>query len=77
MVGIEPQYADREPRSSKKPIAVKPAGTDQKLDKMSRIHFGKVHTVEHNVKVMNVGNITGNSIQYFEAYWIQKAEERT
>ena len=75
MEGTQPQYAPGEPRSAKKPIAVKPAGADQKLDWMSRVYFGKVHTVEHNAKVMNVGNITGTSLEYFEAYWNDKAGE--
>lgn len=75
MEGTQPQYAPREPRSAKKPISVRPAAADQRLDPMSRVHFGKVHTVEHNVKVMNVGNITGTSLEYFEGYWNAKANE--
>jgi hypothetical protein len=75
MAGCPSEEAKGEPKMSKKPIEVNSAGPDQKLDPMSRIHFGKVHTVEHNVKVMNVGNITKKSLEYFEAYWNSKAEE--
>ena len=75
MKGSPSQGAKGEPKLSKKPIEVTPAATDQQLDSMSRIHFGKVHTVEHNVKIMNVGQVTKDSLQYFEGYWNDKAEE--
>ena len=75
MAGSPSEGAKGEPKMSKKPIEVNPAGPDQKLDPMSRVHFGKVHTVEHNVKVMNVGQITRNSLQHFEGYWNNKAVE--
>lgn len=43
---------------AKEPLEVDPARPDQKLDCMSRVNFGKVHTIEHNVKVLPVGKIT-------------------
>ena len=75
MIGCPSEGAIDEPEMRKQPIEVKPAAKDQQLDIMSRIHFGKVHTVEHNVKVMNVGHITQNSLQQFEVYWNNKAAE--
>jgi hypothetical protein len=75
MKGSSSQGAEGEPKMSKKPIEVAPAAPDQQLDPMSRIHFGKVHTVEHNVKIMNVGQVTKDSLQYFEGYWNDKTEE--
>lgn len=60
---------------NKRAIAVGPAGLDRKLDMMSRVNFGKVHTIEHNVKVMNIGNIRGESLADFEAYWKATADE--
>jgi hypothetical protein len=49
-------------------IAVGLAGADRILDVMSRINLGKVHTIEHNVKVMNVGNTRRESLKDLEAY---------
>ncbi|KAJ9614703.1 hypothetical protein H2204_014511 [Knufia peltigerae] len=60
-----------EPRFSKQPIAVR-LRHDQTLDPSSRIHFGKYHTVEHNVKVMEVGRVTEESMPAFEAYCRQE-----
>jgi hypothetical protein len=70
MEGTQPVTSKAEQKMMKKSaIAVGPAVPDRKLDAMSRINFGKVHTIEHNVKVMNVGNIRHESLEYFEAYW--------
>jgi hypothetical protein len=70
MEGTRPAISDAEDKMMDKiAIAVGPAGADRKFDVMSRINFGKVHTIEHNVKVMNVGNIRRESLNDFEAYW--------
>jgi hypothetical protein len=53
----------------KKPIAVTMANKEQKLDRFSRINFAKPHTVEWNVKVMNVGKVTPDSIPRFKSYF--------
>jgi hypothetical protein len=52
----------------KNPIAVNMATSEQKLDSMSRINFGKVYIVEWNVKVMNVGMMSPDSIADFMMY---------
>ncbi|KAK8219841.1 hypothetical protein M8818_000815 [Zalaria obscura] len=39
------------------PIRVVPTSNTMRLDPMSRIHFGRVYTVEKNVKVMDVGTV--------------------
>jgi hypothetical protein len=75
MRGEDPYQADDEPDFTKRPIMVIPVAPDQKLDPMSRLNFGKVHTVEHNVRVMPVGRIDPKSLPYFEAYWEAKAKE--
>ena len=54
---------------TKKPIAVTAANPEQKLHHMSRLNFGKVYSVEWNVKVMNVGKVNGNSMVAFAGYW--------
>ena len=60
-------YATEEERPFlvKKPIAVKMASREQKLDKMSRINFGKPSSVEWNVKVMHVGRVVPESMATF------------
>jgi hypothetical protein len=57
----------------KSPIAVSAASPEQKLHYMSRINFGKVYSVEWNVKVMNVGRVNRDSMIKFEGYWHNEA----
>ncbi|KAJ5721940.1 uncharacterized protein N7483_009874 [Penicillium malachiteum] len=65
--GSQPITRQNEPMI-KEPLEVEPARADQKLDPMSRLNFGKVYTVEHNVKVLPVGQITKDSLHNFNAY---------
>jgi hypothetical protein len=58
----------------KKAIAVEKAAEDQKLDPMSRLNYRKVYTIEHNVKVMNVGRVTRDSIPVLLGYWRKSLE---
>lgn len=69
MTGGRPTRLSSETGITKEPIQVDPAEKDQKLDKMSRVNFAKVYTVEHNIKVMNVGQVSQRSIMHLEAYW--------
>jgi hypothetical protein len=64
----EPFNNSSEPRITKEPLEVRPAAHDQKLDKMSRLNFGRVYTVEHNVKVMPVGKISDGSMPRLRSY---------
>ena len=75
MKGEAPFRADDEFDITKEAIEVNPATLDQKLDRMSRLNFGKVHTVEHNVRVKPVGQVARSSLDYFRTYWTAKAEE--
>ncbi|KGO77547.1 hypothetical protein PITC_059870 [Penicillium italicum] len=68
MRGSRPRTVQSEPRMAKEPLEVDPARPDQKLDSMSRVNFGKVYTVEHNVKVLPVGKITEGSRARFLEY---------
>ena len=56
---------------TKQPIKVIPR-TAQKLDPLSRINFAKVYTVEHNVRVMPVGEVDQDSKHLLVAYWINE-----
>jgi hypothetical protein len=59
----------------KEPIAVHPAAPNQKLDIMSRLNFAKICIVEWNVKVMNVGEVTKDSMPLFTRYWRSQLEQ--
>jgi hypothetical protein len=70
-------YAKEEERPflPKKPIAVRMAGKEQKLDKMSRINFGKPSSVEWNVKVMHVGRVVPDSMATFLGYYYNESNK--
>ncbi|KAL9621911.1 MAG: hypothetical protein Q9160_003732 [Pyrenula sp. 1 TL-2023] len=53
---------------TKRPIAIEPANPREKLDPMSRLNFGKIYTVEYNVKVRNIGTVCSSSRMVFESY---------
>jgi hypothetical protein len=70
MTDTRPQCLPAEERDLiNKAIAVEKASADQKLDPMSRLNFKKIYTVEHNVKVMNVGKVTKESLPVLIGYW--------
>ncbi|KAH1345820.1 hypothetical protein KXV68_004133 [Aspergillus fumigatus] len=68
MRGSVPTCKPDEPRMTKEPLEINPARPDERLDEMSRLNFGKVYTVEHNVKVRHVGMISSTSMVKFRGY---------
>jgi hypothetical protein len=68
MAGTNPEVDPGE-KIVKNPIAVNPAGLDQKLHPKSRINFDKMYSVEHNVKVMNVGKVADESLHNLSLYF--------
>ncbi|KIW69842.1 hypothetical protein PV04_02165 [Phialophora macrospora] len=60
-----------EPKFKKRPIAIV-LKNGQELDDASRIHFGKFHSIEWNVKVMTIGHVAERSMADFETYWRQE-----
>lgn len=74
MSDTTPRKLPEETDMNKKPIAVDKASPEQKLDEMSRINFSRVHTVIWNVKVMDVGTVSRESIPSLVAYWKQALE---
>ena len=68
MIGTSSAAAPGE-KIVKNAIAVKPAAKDQKLHPMSRINFDKIYTIEHNVKVMNVGKVVDESMHNLSLYF--------
>ncbi|KAL5361111.1 hypothetical protein BJX96DRAFT_81357 [Aspergillus floccosus] len=68
MEGSEPAADSSEPRMLSKALEVRPVSDNHKLSPMSRLNFGKLFTVEHNVKVLHIGKITERSMPDFLAY---------
>jgi hypothetical protein len=60
-----------EPDSPIHPIPVL-LSPDQQLDKMARLDFNKVYTVEWDVKVMNIGKVKNDALQYLESQWAKE-----
>ncbi|KIW30754.1 hypothetical protein, variant 1 [Cladophialophora immunda] len=69
MDDTNPQSQPGEPRSSKRPIAVKKASPDQRLNPWSRLCFSQPHTVQHTVKALDVGWVTKESLPYLLSYF--------
>ncbi|KAK5026381.1 hypothetical protein LTR13_009995 [Exophiala sideris] len=63
-----PKSFPTEPVFEKRPIAALMHGGEN-LTPSSRVHFAKHHTVEHNVKVKDIGRISDRSMADFDAYW--------
>ena len=74
MSDTKPAKLPEESDLNKTPIAVDKASPDQKLHPLSRLNFAKIHTVNWNVKVMNVGKVAGESMPQLVAYWKQSLE---
>ena len=58
------------------PIRVDTNRREDKLDSMSRLNFGKIYTVEHNLKVKDFGVVNPKSIKdllyQFGEVWMPK-----
>ena len=65
-----PTVLEGEPRMKKTPIKVIPVGKEI-LEAASRINFSKPHSIDHNVKFLNIGKVAANSMPYLSAYWKQ------
>ncbi len=61
-----------------RPIRVIPKTPRDKLEKESRINYAKIYTVEHNVKVLFIGQIAQDSqhalVADFDAVWMNKRQ---
>jgi len=68
--GREPPNPRREEVGMLSPaVRVKPRDRTGKLGVMSRINFGKVYTVEHNVKVFDFGVVHDDSMAAFSNHF--------
>ena len=65
-----PRAIANEPRMKKTPIKVIPSGRES-LDAASRINFSKPHSIDHNVKFLDIGKVAPESMPYLTTYWKQ------
>ena len=56
---------------TKEPLRIKIEDPSISIDPMSRINFGKVFTVEYNLKVRNIGRIISESCKKMEEYFVE------
>jgi hypothetical protein len=68
--GSEPLFAPGE-MMTKRPISIVVENNLEKLDPMSRLNFGRVYTVEHNLKVSKVGRIAPEDMHALEANFLE------
>ena len=57
-----------ETKMNKEPICIQPVSPAEKLDPRSRINLGKVHPINHNVKVKDVGFVDPRSLPKLLGY---------
>lgn len=55
----------------KDPIEIKIENPEMTVDPMSRINFAKPYTVEHNVKIRNIGRVIGASVGLVDRYFAE------
>jgi hypothetical protein len=51
-------------------IRIVPKNRRTTLDKMSRVDFSRMYTVEHNVKVVDIGNVHPSHLGRLQSQWI-------
>jgi hypothetical protein len=67
-----PYVNPHEPEMMKSPLKVDLV-SGERLDRMSRINFTTVHTVQHNVKVKNIGMVHRDSLGDLQRHWSAQA----
>ncbi|KAL4933293.1 uncharacterized protein BDV17DRAFT_251537 [Aspergillus undulatus] len=68
MRGASPIASEDERPMVKEPLEISPDRQGERLDPMSRLNFGKIYTVEHNVKVLPIGKVATRSMARFRQY---------
>ncbi|KAL4986564.1 hypothetical protein BDW68DRAFT_178686 [Aspergillus falconensis] len=70
--GTTPTVRANEPTMVKRPLPVVLATEEQPFDPMSRLNFGKIYTVEHNVMIMPIGRIAPEAMETFTRYALEE-----
>ncbi|TVY18997.1 hypothetical protein LARI1_G004116 [Lachnellula arida] len=68
--GSYPSIGDGE-NLVKDPFPIIIEDPQERLSPMSRLNFGRVYTVEHNIKVMKVGRITQEFLPRLKSYFVE------
>jgi hypothetical protein len=68
-LGGEPEVGPNE-NMTKEPFPIKVEEAGESIDPTSRIDFGRVYTVEHNIKVLKVGRIPNDFLPRLEEYFV-------
>ena len=69
-----PRKLPEEKRLTKDPIKVVPVDGHQ-LEELSRVNFAKQYPVEHNVKVLEIGQVASHHLPMFLGYWQNEQEK--
>jgi hypothetical protein len=72
-----PEFLDGEEPLARPPIriVISKSLPRERLDPVSRVHYAKTYTVEHNVKVMVIGRIAKESERTFLSDLLSVQEE--
>lgn len=71
-----PSKLSNETHLHKTPIKVDLVNPSEKLDTLSRLNLGKSYPVEHNVKVCEVGEITGRHKRILLNYYYTEMQRK-
>ena len=63
-----PEKLPGEKNMNKEPLRIKPIRADEKLDSKSRINLAKVHAIQHNWKIREIGDVDKTSLQKLVQY---------
>jgi hypothetical protein len=61
----------------KSPFPIKVEADTETIDPMSRINFGRVYTVEYNLRVANVGRILPAFLNQLDQYFVEGIRQRS
>lgn len=57
---------------SKEPFPIKVEDPKEIIHPKSRLNFGRVYTVEHNIKVLKVGRIPDEHLARLDRYFVER-----
>jgi hypothetical protein len=60
---------------TKDPIEIEPASTTETMEPTSRLRFGKIHSIEFNVKVREIGVVSRQHMSKLLAYYKEEDEK--
>lgn len=69
------QRLPQEANSTKQPIAVARERRAPSLDKASRVHFGKLYTIQYNCRTMHIGHVTQSCLPLLDKYVYQEMND--